>query len=461
MQPTSIVIGLVLGLVLGSVIAWLVASRNAAGAIARASSAEQRVAALDAERQATAATLATAQAEAAAATARLEEATSGRAADQERLQGLFAQLSQDALSHNTEHFMALAATTLNQNQQQAAADLSNRQVAIKELLDPLGKQLEQYQALVTAVEQNRVGAYAQLVERVTELKDAQGKLEQETRNLVQALRAPQTRGRWGELQLRRVVELAGMVDKVDFVEQSSTDSGDGKLRPDMVVHLPGGGTIVVDSKVPLQAFLEANEATTEAERKAALIRHAQQLRTHITQLADKAYWKQQDSTPELVVCFIPGEPLANAAFEQDPGLMEYALSRQVIPATPTNLITLLKTIQHNWHYDDIEEKAEKIGKLGAELYERLRVVGSHMAKMHKSLTKTVDAFNDMVGSVETRLVVTARELAAEQLIAKRSEALPSSVQVDRLPRQVQAPELLPFSSEERLDDAGELSDGSS
>jgi DNA recombination protein RmuC len=442
MQLVALSLGLVIGLILGALGLSLRSSKHVVLTSARAEAAERRVLELDQTSRTTGDALAAAQIDAATAKARLEEVTVSRAQDLERIQGLFAQLSQEALSQNAKQFMDLAQATLSTAKAEADAEISGKHQAIAQLLEPMAKQLEQYQELVRDIERRREGSYAELVTQVGELKTAQTTLEQETRNLVQALRAPQTRGRWGEMQLRRVVELAGMVDRVDFFEQSSTDTEDGKLRPDMVVHLPGGGTIVVDSKVPLQGFLEANEATTEADRKAALVRHAQHLRTHITQLADKAYWKSQEATPELVVCFIPGEPLANAAFEQDPGLMDFALSKHVIPATPANLITLLKTIQSNWHYDEIEEKAEKIAKLGTLLYERLRVVGDHMTKMQKSLTKTVEAFNDMTSSVESRLMVTARELHREQLISRQGDKVKEVSYVDKLPRPVQSPELL-------------------
>ena len=232
-----------------------------------------------------------------------------------------------------------------------------------------------------------------------------------------------------------------MVNKVDFIEQVCTDGESGKLRPDMVINLPGGGTIVVDSKVPLQAFLDANDATTEAERATALARHASQLRTHITQLGSKEYWKQFPTAPDFVVCFIPGEPLANAAFEQDPSLMEDALKLNVIPATPTNLVTLLKTVAHNWRYEDIEQKAKAIIDLGTELYDRLRTVSGHLDQMRRSLTKTVDSYNSLLGSVESRLLVTARTLHDANMAGTAAAPIVSPEGIEVMPRRAQAPAL--------------------
>jgi len=380
-------------------------------------------------------------AEAARSSERIRELETGRSDDEERLRGLFAKVSQEALTVNAEHFLQLAETRLGAARDAAAVELDRRTDSVQQILEPLGAQLERYSAAVSEIENKRTDAYRLLVERVDSLAKLGQNLQQETARLVQSLRAPQTRGRWGELQLRRVVELAGMVNKVDFVEQVSTDGEGGKLRPDMVINLPGGGTIVVDSKVPLQAFLDANDATTEAERATALARHASQLRAHITQLGSKEYWKQFPTAPDYVVCFIPGEPLANAAFEQDPSLMEDALKLNVIPATPTNLVTLLKTVAHNWRYEDIEQKAKAVIDLGAELYDRLRTVSGHLDQMRKSLTKTVDSYNALLGSVESRLLVTARTLHDANLAGTAAAPITSPSEIEVFPRRAQAPAL--------------------
>ena len=382
-----------------------------------------------------------ATADAARSSERLRELEAATGTDEERLRGLFAKVSQEALTVNAEQFLQLAETRLGAARDAAAVELDRRTDSVQQILEPLGAQLERYSTAVAEIENKRTDAYRLLVERVDSLAKLGQDLRHETARLVQSLRAPQTRGRWGELQLRRVVELAGMVNKVDFIEQVSTDGESGKLRPDMVINLPGGGTIVVDSKVPLQAFLDANDATTEAERATALARHASQLRTHITQLGSKEYWKQFPTAPDYVVCFIPGEPLANAAFEQDPSLMEDALKLNVIPATPTNLVTLLKTVAHNWRYEDIEQKAKAIIDLGTELYDRLRTVSGHLDQMRKSLTKTVDSYNALLGSVESRLLVTARTLHDTNMAGTAAAPIVSPQGIELMPRRAQAPAL--------------------
>ena len=382
-----------------------------------------------------------ATADAARSSERLRELEAAKGTDEERLRGLFAKVSQEALTVNAEQFLQLAETRLGAARDAAAVELDRRTDSVQQILEPLGAQLERYSTAVAEIENKRTDAYRLLVERVDSLAKLGQDLRHETARLVQSLRAPQTRGRWGELQLRRVVELAGMVNKVDFIEQVSTDGEWGKLRPDMVINLPGGGTIVVDSKVPLQAFLDANDATTEAERATALARHASQLRTHITQLGSKEYWKQFPTAPDYVVCFIPGEPLANAAFEQDPSLMEDALKLNVIPATPTNLVTLLKTVAHNWRYEDIEQKAKAIIDLGTELYDRLRTVSGHLDQMRKSLTKTVDSYNALLGSVESRLLVTARTLHDTNMAGTAAAPIVSPQGIELMPRRAQAPAL--------------------
>ncbi len=453
----AVLVGAVLGLLAGLAIGVVLKGRGAADAAAASTVATARAADAEARLTATAAELETlrsqvaaaseraARSEAAveAATSRYDELQASIAEHDSVLRGTFAELSQVALQQNSEQFLQLAQMKLAESQVAATTDLEQRQTAIKDLLEPLGKTLAEYQERLQATEVQREGAYRQLLERVGGLKESQEKLQRETQNLVTALRAPQTRGRWGELQLRRVVELAGMVDRCDFTEQVSTDGPDGKLRPDMVISIPGGGTIVVDSKVPLQAFLDASQATTEEERRVHLERHARHVREHINQLSKKEYWNQFDHSPEFVVAFIPGEPLLNAAFEFDDTLMEFALKNNVIPATPTNLITLLRTVAYNWRHEDLEENARKISKLGADLYDRIKTVGTHLSKVQRSLTSTVDSFNSLVGSVETRLLVTARELSREQLAGPAVSELVEVQPVTQLVRGLSSAELAP------------------
>src|SRR5579883_3361861 len=256
----------------------------------------------------------------------------------ERVAGEFAQLSRDALRQNTSQFLELAETRLNACRKAAEGDLARRQEAFEQLLKPLGAQLDRYEQSVQRIEVERQRAYTSLTEHMERLSCSHEQLQRETRNLVTALRAPQTRGRWGELQLRRVVEMAGMIEHCDFEEQVASDGDSGRQRPDLVVHLPGGKNVAVDAKVPLQAFLDANEADEEETRRVHLAAHGRQLKAHVDGLAKKEYWRRIVPSPEFVVAFVPGDPLLSAALEQEPGLMEYAAANHVLLATPTSLI---------------------------------------------------------------------------------------------------------------------------
>jgi DNA recombination protein RmuC len=313
-------------------------------------------------------------------------------------------------------------------------------VAIEQMLTPFRETLTRYEQGLRRLELDRQEAYAQLTTKVGALGATQEQLQRETRNLVAALRSPQTRGRWGEIQLRRVVELAGMVAHCDFSEQVTVQSEDGRLRPDLVVHLPGGANVVVDSKVALDAYLSAVECAEDDERAAHLVTHARQLRTHVDQLAKKEYWSQFDATPELVVAFIPGDSLLAAASEQDPGLVEHALAHHVHLATPTTLIALLRTIAYSWRQEDMAANARDVQQMGAELYDRLRVMGGHLTKLHRHLSGTVDAYNETVGSLESRVLVTARRFP-EMGVGVGGKDLPEMLPVTAAPRLLQAPEL--------------------
>ncbi|MHB8220406.1 MAG: DNA recombination protein RmuC [Acidimicrobiales bacterium] len=325
-----------------------------------------------------------------------------------RLAGTFAELSGRALQQNAEQFLTVAQQRFQQVQEAAQGDLAHRQESIAQLLDPLRQTLEHYEKDLRQLEQDRRGAYEGLSTTVTLLRRSHEQLELQTRNLVTALRAPQTRGRWGEVQLRRVVELAGMVAHCDFEEQVSSTADDGSVvRPDMVVHLPGGGRIVVDSKVPLDAYLRAIGGDDDAGREAAMKDHARQLRVHVDQMAKKEYWRHVDGSAEQVVVFVPDALLA-AAFDHDPDIQEHAMAHGVLLATPTTLIALLRTVAYGWRQDTLAADARQVQRLGRELYERLGTMGSHLTRVQRHLNGTVEAFNQAVGSFESRVLVTAR-----------------------------------------------------
>ncbi len=287
----------------------------------------------------------------------------------------------------------------------------------------------------------REKAYTTLTEQMRQLSTSHDHLQKETRNLVTALRAPQTRGRWGELQLRRVVEMAGMMERCDFDEQVTSTTDQGRLRPDMVVHLPGGKNVAVDAKVPLQAFLDANEAEDESMRRAHLANHGRQLRAHVDALAKKEYWRQVDPSPEFVVAFVPGDPLLTTALEHEPGLMEHAVANHVLLATPTSLIALLRAVAYGWQQDAMAENAREIQQLGAELYQRLSVLGDHVAGVGKGLSNAVTAYNKAVGSLEGSVLVTARRFAEMGVMGTGEKDIAPPTTVDATTRALQSVEL--------------------
>ncbi len=360
-----------------------------------------------------------------------------------QLTGEFARLSTQALQQNTEQFLQLADTRLNETRQAAEGDLAKRQEAIEQLLKPIGEQLGKYEVGIQRLEVERQRAYTSLTEQMKTLSSSHDQLQKETRNLVTALRSPQTRGRWGELQLRRVVEMAGMLQHCDFDEQVTSDADSGRLRPDMVVHLPGGKNVAVDAKVPMQAFLDANEADDETQRRIHLASHGRQMKAHVDALAKKEYWKRVDPSPEFVVAFIPGDPLLTAALEHEPGLMEYAVANHVLLATPTSLIALLRAVAYGWQQDQLAENAREVQLLGAQLYERLALLGDHFAGVGKGLNNAVSAYNKAVGSLESRVLVTARRFADMGVVGAGEKELPHPATVDATTRALQATELVP------------------
>ena len=356
------------------------------------------------------------------------------------LSDAFKALSADALRHNNQSFLELANTHLSTFQEAAQGDLARRQQAIDALVQPMRESLDKVDDKINALEAARAGAYQGLTEQVRSLLEVQHLLRGETANLVNALRRPNVRGRWGEIQLRRVVELAGMLDHCDFTEQTSVAVEDGRLRPDMVVRLPAGKTVVIDAKVPIDAYFDAARTVDDGERATLLRRHANSIRGHVETLTRKAYWEQFQPAPEFVVLFLPGENFFSAALEHDPALIEHGVERKIIIATPTTLIALLRAVFYGWRQEALARDAVVISELGRDLYKRLGKLAEHFAKLGGSLEGATRAYNDAVGSLETRVLVTARKFKDLDALAGESE-LPLVEPLEQSARQLQAEEM--------------------
>lgn len=349
-----------------------------------------------------------------------------------KLLDAFKALSSEALSKNNADFLNLAKSTLEKYQEGAKGDLEKRQEAINKTVQPVGEALKAFNERVARIEERRTQTDAGLKQQLQQLAESQVQLSRTTGSLVQALRAPQVRGQWGEMQLRRTVEMAGMINYCDFVEQASHDTNEGqRQRPDMLIRLPNGRQVVVDSKVPLAAYLDALESGDADVQTARMKDHARQLREHIKGLSTKAYWNQFDNAPEFVVLFLPNEAIFSAALEQDPQLIELGVLNKVILATPTTLIALLKAIAFGWQQEAIAREAKQISALGKELYERIGKVAEHFAKLGKSLDQSVGHYNSAVSSVETRLLVTARKF--EALDSASAGELPEIKAIEKSP----------------------------
>ena len=352
-------------------------------------------------------------------------------------------MSADALGESNRSFLELAAAKLETIQERAQGDLDARRRAVDALVQPIGDQLVKVDGKLGELELKREHAYAALDTQLKRLVETDlPLLHGETAKLVQSLRQPAARGRWGEVQLKRVVELAGMLEHCDFVEQQSADGGDGRLRPDLVVKLPRGRQIVVDSKAPLAAFLDAHEAADDDARAVHFARHAKLVRDHMTALGRKAYWETFTPSPDLVVMFVPGETLYSAALTSDPELLEFGAGQKVLLAGPTMLIGLLRAIALGWREEALALNAQEVAELGKQLYERLGKLAGHWTEVGARLGKAADAYNASVGTLETRVLVTARKFP-ELGVAVEGEEIEAPAPVDTLPRAVTAPELVP------------------
>ena len=334
--------------------------------------------------------------------------------EQEKLQHelthTFSALSGEALKSNNDSFLKLAQEKLMQFQIHAQKDMDHREKSVENLVKPIKDALQKTEQQIRHMENERKQAYGSLTQHLETMTQTQAQLQSETRNLVQALRRPEVRGQWGEITLKRLAELAGMVEHCDFYEQEHTQTDDGAIRPDMIVRMPAGREIVVDVKTPLDAYLSAIEASDDDQREKELIRHCRNVKGRIRELASKAYWSQFKDSPDFVVLFIPGDQFLSAALEVDHNLLEEALKQKVILATPTSLVALLRAVAYGWRHEALTENADIIRQLGEDLYKRLATFSEHMARLGKNLGSSVESFNKTVGSLERQVLPGARKL---------------------------------------------------
>lgn len=442
---TSAIIAAVVGAILGAVIVYLFQKGGTSGLVARSEElAKAKLAAdedLAALREANSSLRADLAGEKAAREQEIkswEEKQETLLNAQKDLMEQFDALSRKALDMNSESFLKLARTQVAEMIKAVDVKEEKRTLEMQKLVDPLSKTLKEVSEHVRLVEKQRLEAYSSLTEQVKGLGEAQLAIKKEASNLVNALRKPSVRGRWGEIQLKRVVEMAGMVEHCDFEEQQTVNTDNGRLRPDMIVRLPGSKIIVVDAKAPLSAYLEAMEEDEEDARDEKLAKHAEQVRIHVRQLSAKAYQDQFDQSPDMVILFLPGESFFYAALQHDPTLIEFGVENNVIIATPTTLIALLRAVAYGWRQERITENAQKISRLGQELYDRLSTLASHISKVGRGLNSAVSSYNKAVSSMESRVLVSARKF--KELGTGSSNSIEEVLPLETLPRQLEAPE---------------------